>query len=243
MIKMRLLLFLSLFLVTVAVIVAVLALRPSQILKPSSAAPPAASVSSTPAVSGASSVYQNIGSSKQPVSGNSGSKVTSVNNITYCVKVLGVDPTNLGPLSSKAAAVYSDSRGWSLGGKITFTKVESNCSFNLWLVEGSQMHNFADYCGWKYSCETPGNVVLNFTRWSSGVDGLDMTIDDYRSMIINHETGHFLGFPHANCPGPDQLSPVMHQQTISLNGCKPNPWPTSLEQKTLAFLRGLSLTQ
>lgn len=52
-------------------------------------------------------------------------------------------------------------------------------------------------------------------------------------MVINHEVGHRLGFGHATCPGPGQLAPVMMQQSISLAGCKFNPWPVAGELTTL----------
>jgi hypothetical protein len=48
-------------------------------------------------------------------------------------------------------------------------------------------------------------------------------------MVINHEVGHFIGFGHASCGGAGQPAPVMQQQSISLQGCKFNPWPTASE--------------
>ena len=48
-------------------------------------------------------------------------------------------------------------------------------------------------------------------------------------MVVNHETGHFLGLDHASCSGPGRPAPVMMQQSKGLNGCHFNPWPTARE--------------
>jgi hypothetical protein len=48
-------------------------------------------------------------------------------------------------------------------------------------------------------------------------------------MVVNHETGHWLGLGHAGCPGRGRLAPVMMQQSKGLGGCRFNPFPTSRE--------------
>jgi hypothetical protein len=44
-------------------------------------------------------------------------------------------------------------------------------------------------------------------------------------MVIDHETGHWIGFGHSYCSGAGRLAPVMMQQSKGLLGCATNPWP------------------
>ena len=55
------------------------------------------------------------------------------------------------------------------------------------------------------------------------------SLRDYRHMVVNHETGHWLGHGHASCTGAGQPAQVMQQQSMSLQGCSFNAWPTTSE--------------
>lgn len=76
-----------------------------------------------------------------------------------------------------------------------------------------------------YSCRFGKTIMVNLRRWLQGAPGFPVSIDEYRTGVINHEMGHYLGFNHMACPGPGQLAPVMATQTIDLGGCLPNVHP------------------
>lgn len=155
---------------------------------------------------------------------------------TYCTAVKGVDPRYLTELDAKLASTYADDRGWSLDGAIGFVKATSNCNFTVWLSAASEMPSFGAICDSMWSCAVSPNVVLNFDRWqgaSAAWNGGGGSLDGYRTMVINHETGHWLGFYHQNCGGAGRPAPVMQQQSIDMQGCAVNSWPLQAERDQL----------
>lgn len=161
---------------------------------------------------------------------------------TYCVKLKAVDQSYQAALETKLASTYADTRGWSLGGSISFVRAQSGCNFTVWLAAADQMASFGSICDATWSCAVSPNVIINFDRWtgaSSAWNASGGSLDDYRTMVINHETGHWLGFGHRYCSGAGQVAPVMQQQSIDLQGCRFNPWPTAAEQTQLRNWLGI----
>jgi hypothetical protein len=76
-----------------------------------------------------------------------------------------------------------------------------------------------------YSCRFGQTEMINLRRWLRGAPGFPIDLAGYRTVVINHEMGHFLGFDHMRCPGAGKLAPVMQNQTIELEGCSVNAHP------------------
>ncbi len=155
----------------------------------------------------------------------------------YCTSVKGgVSESNLPEFRQKLAAVYGDPRSWNQAG-IAFVHDETNCDYTAWLSSAAAMTTFSSsICDNYYSCRVGRNVIINYDRWLGATDPWNAahgSLQDYRDMVINHETGHWLGFAHRFCPGPGQPAPVMQQQSIDLQGCAFNPWPTPAEISAL----------
>jgi hypothetical protein len=90
------------------------------------------------------------------------------------------------------------------------------------------MSSFGGACDVIWSCRSGPNVVINEDRWLGASPAWNETgasLTDYRNMVINHETGHWLGFGHQLCDAAGEAAPVMQQQSMGLQGCAPNPWP------------------
>jgi hypothetical protein len=168
--------------------------------------------------------------------------VTITRAYTYCVQLKGVDGSQQATFENKLRATLGDSRGWSLGGQVSFTQVGSGCNMHVWLVAADQMPSFGAICDTTWSCTVSPNVVINYDRWSGASPAWNAaggSLDEYRSMVINHEVGHWLGFGHKQCGGAGQLAPVMQQQSISLQGCTFNAWPLPSELATLRSWYGI----
>ncbi len=147
---------------------------------------------------------------------------------TYCVQGRGA-ATNLSGVIGKLAATYADTRGWNGNGNMAFDYVDSGCEYTVWMSSAGQMASFGSICDSYYNCQVGANVILNEDRWKSGTDPWNAAggnIEDYRVLMINHETGHRLGFGENNiCAAPGEPAFVMMQQSVDLKGCKFNIWP------------------
>lgn len=134
---------------------------------------------------------------------------------------------------AKLRATFIDARGWGALGTVTFRYVESGpVDLMAKLATPKTTDRLcapADTRG-KWSCHANRSIVINSTRWFEGSPTLDLSIDDYRTLVVNHETGHALGLAHAGCPGRGEAAPAMMQQSKGLDGCRPNPWPLARER-------------
>lgn len=158
-------------------------------------------------------------------------KVASSRTVTYDVSTKGAISANFAEFRTQANATLNDGRGWSRLG-VTFQEVQSGGAFTLVLSEASQMTSFSSGCGVDYSCRAGRYVIINQDRWQGATLSWNTaggSLRDYRHMVVNHETGHWLGHGHSNCSAAGQPAQVMQQQSIDLQGCAFNAWPTASE--------------
>ena len=76
-----------------------------------------------------------------------------------------------------------------------------------------------------YSCRNEEEIIINYFRWENGAVDFGNDMKTYRLYLINHETGHILGWGHTGCPKDGALAPVMMQQSKTTDGCTPYGWP------------------
>lgn len=151
--------------------------------------------------------------------------------VTYDVMTKGAVTASLAEFKSQASATLNDGRGWARLG-VAFQEVASGGMFTLVLSEASQLPTFSSGCGVEYSCRAGRYVIINQDRWLTATPSWNSaggTLRDYRHMVVNHETGHWLGHGHTNCSGAGSAAAVMQQQSINLQGCTFNPWPLASE--------------
>lgn len=160
-----------------------------------------------------------------------GHRVDVRRTVTYSVTTRGRTTADLRELRTQVQQTYADPRGWR-GRGVRFRPVASGGSFTVVLAEASTVPSFSSGCSSEWSCRVGRYVILNQTRWqraSPAWNAAGRSLRDYRHMVVNHETGHWLGRGHAGCPRPGALAPVMQQQSKGTQGCRLNPWPTLAE--------------
>ena len=151
--------------------------------------------------------------------------------VTYSVATRGRVTASLRVFRRLAQETYDDARGWRAGG-IEFRRVRRGGDFTLVLAEARTLPSFSAGCSVQWSCRVGRWVVVNQTRWrhaSPAWNRAGRSLRDYRHMVVNHETGHWLGRGHAGCPGRGP-APVMMQQSKGTGGCHFNPWPLRWER-------------
>lgn len=124
--------------------------------------------------------------------------------------------------------ILSDARSWIGGNEVTWRRVAPNAPADLTIILGAPA-TVDDICwplrtGGYFSCRNGDKVAINVNRWNTATDWWPASLHVYRTYVINHEVGHFLGYSHTSCPGPGELADVMQQQTKTLDGCRANGW-------------------
>ncbi|MCW2746948.1 MAG: hypothetical protein JWP10_90 [Nocardioidaceae bacterium] len=157
--------------------------------------------------------------------------------VTYRVITRGKIRTSLKTVRKLANQTLNDPRGWR-GMGVAFREVKKGGNFTLVLSQSSKVSSFSGVCSNYYSCRVGNYVVINQDRWLHATPlwkKVHRSLRDYRNMVVNHETGHWLGHRHAYCSKRGALAPVMQQQSKGLHGCKANPWPKTNELSSSRF--------
>ncbi|MBR3176377.1 DUF3152 domain-containing protein [Candidatus Saccharibacteria bacterium] len=153
--------------------------------------------------------------------------------ISYDITTRGTVKGDIEEFRRIVADIYADERGWIRAG-VKMVEVESGAQAHVILASGEEVKNASPtICSDKLSCQVGQLILINDDRWMNASDSynaLGVSLLDYRRMVVNHETGHYLGHPHIPvCEIPNGLGPIMLQQSTGLRGCRPNPWPLPSE--------------
>ena len=131
--------------------------------------------------------------------------------VTYDITTRGIITANIAEFKTQANQTLNDARGWSQLG-VSFSEVTSGGDFTLMLAQADQLPLISSGCDAMYSCNAGRYVIINQDRWLGATTSWNQgggSLRDYRHMVVNHETGHWLGHGHEGCSVPGQLAPVL----------------------------------
>jgi uncharacterized protein with LGFP repeats len=151
--------------------------------------------------------------------------------VTYTVSARGAVQGDLGEFAAVARETLADPRGWALGGTLGFAEVAGGSDFDLVLAAPAVVAAASPGCSAQWSCRVGRTVYVNDERWRLATASWPHGLDLYRRYVVLHEVGHWLGLGHTGCPAPGRTASVMQQQSISLQGCAANVWPTLAERE------------
>jgi Protein of unknown function (DUF3152) len=168
---------------------------------------------------------------------------------TYTIEIEDGVELEGGPAGFAATvdSTLRNPKSWIGSGRYQFQRIDDGRAAALRISLTSQ-ETTRRLCGFRIpfdaSCWKPedNRVVINTARWARGAVAFQGNVVQYQQYVVNHETGHGLGFPHIACDGQGRLAPVMMQQTwgvaddylaalgtdnVTPDGqvCEPNAWP------------------
>ncbi|MET8077746.1 DUF3152 domain-containing protein [Streptomyces sp. NPDC005303] len=141
-------------------------------------------------------------------------------------------------VAAQVERTLADPRGWTADGHSAFQRVSDGpTDFVVRLATPATVDRKCAEggldTGGKVNCSVNRTVMVNLRRWVLATEFYREDVVGYRSLIINHEVGHFLGHGHVTCPGKGQPAPAMMQQIKGLLGCVPNVWPYDSDGRPL----------
>jgi hypothetical protein len=162
------------------------------------------------------------------VSGSAPGAGDRKNVIRYVVEVEDGLPFDPDEFAAEVHRILNDPRGWGESEDAVFERVDSGdvrLRVSLSSPDLTDKQCYPLRTLGRVSCWNGARAVLNAQRWGTGADTFGDDLLSYREYLVNHEVGHALGHGHVQCRAEGEPSPVMVQQTKSLEGCAPNPWP------------------
>jgi hypothetical protein len=147
---------------------------------------------------------------------------------TYRVEVEEGTGVTIEEFTAEVERILSDPRGWTSADGISLQRVtgpEAQMTVTLATPDTVDLLCYPLQTDGDVSCAQEARAIINVLRWDEGAAPSQLPLGGYREYLISHEVGHVLGHHHVPCPGPDQLAPIMLQQTLGIAPCAPNPWP------------------
>ena len=155
-------------------------------------------------------------------------QVRDENLINFALKIEPSIPIGPDCMGKLITSILNDPRGWNNITEKEFLLVsEEDADFTFIFSSPDKTDELCAQLETNgiYSCRNEEEIIINYFRWENGAIDFGNDMKTYRLYLINHETGHILGWGHTGCPKDGALAPVMMQQSKTTDGCTPYGWP------------------
>lgn len=155
-------------------------------------------------------------------------QVRDENLINFALKIEPSIPIGPDCMGKLITSILNDPRGWNSITEKKFLLVsEEEADFTFIFSSPDKTDELCAPLETNgiYSCRNEEEIIINYFRWENGAIDFGNDMKTYRLYLINHETGHILGWGHTGCPKDGALAPVMMQQSKTTDGCTPYGWP------------------
>ena len=142
---------------------------------------------------------------------------------SYSVKVEQGLPLDVEATATQISSILNDERGWTGYQDNSFQLVSDpgQADFTIYVGSADTVDELCrpDDTQGLVDCRNGNKVALNVDRWLFAAPPYaGQTIDSYRTYLVNHEVGHYIGFGHVGCPGPGQ--PAVQRQRHGQDGAQ-----------------------
>ena len=150
------------------------------------------------------------------------------NMMNFSLKIESSIPIGPDCMGKLIASILNDSRGWKNITEKEFLLVSDEAADFTFIFSSPDKTD--ELCApletnGIYSCRNEEEIIINYFRWRNGALDFGNDMKTYRLYLINHETGHILGWGHTGCPKEGAIAPVMMQQSKTTGGCMAYGWP------------------
>ena len=155
-------------------------------------------------------------------------QVRDENLMNFALKIEPSIPIGPDCMGNLITSILNDPRGWNNITEKEFLLVsEEDADFTFIFSSPDKTDELCAPLETNgiYSCRNEEEIIINYFRWENGAIDFGNDMKTYRLYLINHETGHILGWGHTGCPKDGALAPVMMQQSKTTDGCTPYGWP------------------
>jgi hypothetical protein len=142
--------------------------------------------------------------------------ITPVITYSYCVDAPDMAA---GDLADQAASTLGNAAGWSLGGRVRFTRATADCNFVLSVASVQAMRALDPACAVQTACRIHNDLAIASTSWSKTPLGWVGNLSSYRTELVNHVVGQWLGFDHPACNAVATKTPVLTEPSVTIAGC------------------------
>lgn len=201
---------------------------PSGTPSPSASASPSATTTGSPTTTASTSPRSTMKASgdfawASVTASAAGSKGTLTR---YAVATETSAKLNANTAATTIAGVLNDPRSWTGDGDVRFALVgKAKATVTLYLASPATAATLCGSSRAADSCTKGNTIVISAERWKSAAATYTSDAAGYRTYLVNHAVGQFLGKSTAGCAGKGRKAPVMMSQSADLRGCVANPWP------------------
>lgn len=177
-------------------------------------------------------------SAKKPTAGPNPASMAAVGPVasySYCIdETVGVVPE----LALTTAAVLGSGGSWTLGGKLRFGQAKTGCNFTVRLADASALAALDPACEHQTTCRIHNDLAIATDSWSKTPSSWVGDTTTYRTELINHVVGQWLGFEHPSCSAAATQAPVLSTPSLSIGGCSPKWYAVPAELQDTKVLPG-----